>query len=442
MRKMLVVAMREYQAAVKTKAFIISLVLMPILMGGSIVAQVFLKDKVDIADKRVAVVDQTGQLYDALAGAARDRNETKIFSGEGDARKQVKPRFVVEKVELVDGDPAQTAFALSERVRAKGDERLFAFVMIGPDAVRPGADPVRAAAHYHSQTPTYEEVADWAEAELNERIQELRFQGARVDLATVRAAVAPVPLANLELVTRDEQGNIKKAEKANQAANFLIPLGLMMLMFMVIMVGASPLMQSVLEEKMQRIAEVLLGSISPFQLMMGKLVGVVGVSLTMATFYLVGGYLALRNAGYAQFFPAHLIWWFVVFQGLAVLMFGSLFIAVGAAVTDMRESQSLMTPVMLIVCAPMLVWVNVLREPTAAFSTVISLFPPCTPMLMIVRQAVPPGIPLWQPLLGVALVLLTTVAFVWAAGRIFRVGLLMQGRGANFREMCRWVVRG
>ncbi len=442
MRRMLVVAVREYQAAVKTKAFIISLVLMPVMMGGSIVAQVFLKDRVDIADKRVAVVDETGLLYDAIETAARLRNETKIFSGEGDARKQVKPRFVVEKVELVDGDPAQTAFALSERVRAKGDEKLFAFVMIGPDAIRPGADPVRAGAHYHSQTPTYEEVADWAEAKLNERIQELRFEGASVDLATVRAAVAPVPLANLELVTRDEQGNIKKAEQSNRAANFLIPLGLMMLMFMVIMVGATPLMQSVLEEKMQRIAEVLLGSISPFQLMMGKLLGVVGVSLTMATFYLVGGYLALRNAGYAQFFPAHLIWWFVVFQGLAVLMFGSLFIAVGAAVTDMRESQSLMTPIMLIVCAPMFVWVNVLREPTAAFSTAISLFPPCTPMLMIVRQAVPPGIPLWQPLLGVVLVLFTTVAFVWAAGRIFRVGLLMQGRGANLREMCRWVLRG
>ena len=99
-------------------------------------------------------------------------------------------------------------------------------------------------------------------------------------------------------------------------------------------------------------------------------------------------------------------------------------------------------PVMVVVVLPMMLWISVAREPTTTFSTVVSLFPPATPMLMLVRQAVPPGIPFWQPALGTLLVLLTTLLCVFAAGRIFRVGILMQGKGAKLTEMVRWIARG
>ena len=133
---------------------------------------------------------------------------------------------------------------------------------------------------------------------------------------------------------------------------------------------------------------------------------------------------------------------FVVFQTLAVLMFGALFIAVGAAVTDMKEAQSLTTPVMILVMFPIFVFSKVIEEPTAPLSVILTLIPPATPMLMTRRQAVPPAVPLWQPLLGIVLVLMTTLVFVFAAGRIFRVGILMQGKGANVAELFRWVFRG
>ena len=99
-------------------------------------------------------------------------------------------------------------------------------------------------------------------------------------------------------------------------------------------------------------------------------------------------------------------------------------------------------PVMLLICIPMFVWLNVIREPNSSFATGISLFPFATPMLMLGRQAVPPGIPMWQPILGVCLVLLTTTLCVYAAGRIFRVGILMQGKGANIGQVLKWVFRG
>jgi ABC-2 type transport system permease protein len=91
---------------------------------------------------------------------------------------------------------------------------------------------------------------------------------------------------------------------------------------------------------------------------------------------------------------------------------------------------------------PIFVWINVAREPTSTFSTMASLLPTATPMLMILRIAVPPGIGWWQPVLGLVFMLITTVAFVYAAGRIFRVGILMQGKGASVRELLRWIVQG
>lgn len=444
MRKTLVVAMREYQAAVKTKAFLLSLILMPVMMGGSIVFQLIMKDRVDIADKHVAVVDLSGQLYPAIAAAAESRNQSDlkergIFQEKDGQRKQVQPKYLLQQVAHSGGELQETLVALSDRVRKN---EIFAFVVIGPDVVNPEAKGDAATVNYYSNSPTNDDVQEWFVGPINRTIQELRLASAKLDPAIVAAATQRVPVGNLGLFSVSESGQVTKAQQTNRIANFFVPLGMMMLMFMVVMVGASPLMQSVLEEKMQRIAEVLLGSISPFSLMMGKLLGMVGVSLTIATLYLVGAFASLKYAGFSEFFPAHVVWWFIVYQALAVLMFGALFIAVGAAVSDMKEAQSLMTPVMFVIVAPMFVWTSVVKEPLSTMSTAFSLFPPATPMLMVMRQAIPPGVPWWQPIVGIVGVLLTTLFFVFAAGRIFRVGILMQGKGAKFSEMIRWVFQG
>ncbi len=139
-----------------------------------------------------------------------------------------------------------------------------------------------------------------------------------------------------------------------------------------------------LEEKIQRIAEVLLSSIPPFQLMLGKLLGTVAVALTTASLYLLGAYFALKRTGYVQYFPSDQVSWFIAFLALAVLMFGSIFIAIGASVTDMKEAQSMMGPIMLLLVSPMFVWFNVVREPNSTMALVIQPDPPLTPMLMIV----------------------------------------------------------
>jgi len=441
MRKVLVVAVREYQAAVRSKGFIITLVAMPILMGGGLVGQKLLEGRVDLTEKRVAVLDYSGRLFDALARAAEERNEsTEVFRVDADgSRRQVGPRFVVEYIASPAEDPLQAQFELSERVRQEG---VLGFVIIPETIIQTGKEPAAATIEYYSNRPTYFDFPRWLESEVNRQVQEIRLQSANVDPDLVRAATTPVDVTSLGLVSRDADGRLLQAEETNRAASLLVPVGLMMLMFMVIMIGAQPLLQSVLEEKMQRIAEVLLGSVSPFQLMLGKLLGVVGTSLTITAVYLVGGVGALEGAGFGSLLASDVVWWFVLYSALAVLLYGAVFAAVGAAVTDMKEAQSLIMPVMLVLASPFFIWLHIVREPGSNFALAVSLFPPATPLLMPMRQAVPPGIPLWQPCVGIVLVLLATFLCVFAAGRIFRVGILMQGQGARLGQMLRWIVTG
>ena len=439
MRKTISVAIRDYKAAVKTKAFLIGLLMMPLMFGGGILAQIVLRNNNDVRDKRVAVVDYTGRLFDGINQASDIRNQTLIYEGEGAARKQIQPKYIMEKADPGTNDAAHMALALSDRVRKK---EIFAFIIIEADALESGRKPSQSVVNYHSESPTYDQIQQWIAGPLNERIQQMRLQASNLDARIVREATRRVLVSNLGLVKADAAGNPIQAEQSNLAANIFVPIGLMMLMFMVVMGSAGPLMNSVLEEKMQRIAEVLLSSIPPFQLMLGKLLGTVAVALTTGSVYLLGAYLALKRAGYVQYFPWDQVWWFIAFLSLAVLMFGSIFIAIGASVTDMKEAQSMMTPAMLLLVSPMFVWFNVVREPNSTIALAMSLIPPMTPMLMIVRQSVPPGVPVWQPLSGIVLVLAATLICVFAAGRIFRVGMLMQGKGAKVSEMVRWALRG
>jgi ABC-2 type transport system permease protein len=439
MRKILDVAIREYNAAVRTKAFIISVVLMPIMMGGGIVMHRLLKDQVDLTPKRIAVIDHSAAIGPFLVNAAKVYNETAIFDKESKA--QNKPRIEIELVApQMDEGEKPYAVALSDRVREK---ELSAWVEIGARVVDPAAEGPAGSVAYHSKGSLMDSQLRWLGMEINNQTRSLRMADAEVDEATIQGLIAPVRIENLGLVSVDEAtGEVASARRTNEIATLVVPMVMMMLMFMMVTMGATPLVNSVLEEKMQRIAEVLLGSVTPFQLMMGKLLGTVGVSFTVGVIYFVGGALTVSRVGASEYIPYHILPWFFAYQTAAVLMFGAMFVALGSACNDLKEAQSLMMPIWLVVCAPLFVWFQVVRQPLSNFSTGLSLFPPCTPMLMLLRQTTPEGVPAWQPWAGLAGVVLCTLLCVWIAGRIFRVGLLLQGQPPKVSEIFRWAVKG
>ncbi|MBM4073458.1 MAG: ABC transporter permease [Planctomycetes bacterium] len=453
MRKTMVIAAREYRAAVRTKTFVISLVMLPILMAGSFLLQRMFRGIVDTQDKHFVLVSHQAPrpLLDAVTAALDAYNRTDSFDKE--THKQIKPRFIIDKIEPAAQSAAahdRLRLTLSDQIR---DGQLVGFMEIIPagykhgegNKPRPPADDTYAplVLRYQTNRPTFLAFSRFVEKVVTDSVRAQLGKKAGLNRAQTLALASPVAVEFKGLVKLDAgTGAIAESSEQGRFAGVIVPGVMMMLMFMVILMTATPLMQGIVEEKMQRIAEVLLGSVPPFELMMGKILGMVGVSLTIAGVYLGGAYWAAQHFGIADSISIELLIWFVIFQALAGLMFGSLFIAIGAACTDMKETQNLLWPVMLLACLPMFLLGNILQEPSGPIARGLSFFPFATPTLMMARIASPPGIPWWEPAIGVALVLATTLLCVYVAGRIFRIGILLQGKGARLGEILTWAIRG
>jgi ABC-2 type transport system permease protein len=218
-----------------------------------------------------------------------------------------------------------------------------------------------------------------------------------------------------------------------------VPAGCVFLLYMMVMSATPVLLNTVLEEKMQKISEVLLSAVTPFQLMMGKLLGATMVSFTLSALYLgcISG--MLWKMGVLNLVPPTLIPWFVFFQLLSLLIFGSIFLAIGSVCSEIRDAQSFMFPVMMLVMLPFFVFMPIMQSPGSSFARWFSLFPPATPMLLLLRIAIPPGPPWWEIALGVALTTLFMFGCVWAGAKIFRIGILAQGQAPSFGKLLAWI---
>ncbi len=440
MPKFLRIAIRDYTESVRTKAFLISVLLAPIFMCGGLFAIWLLKDQVDTKDKHIGLIDHTGEIAAFVEERAEERNTNAIFDPE--TEEKVRPGYVIEVVEPAADDAGMQAIRVDLSKKIENRE-LVAFVEIGADVIEPGGESDEDRIRYHSEADLFDELRGWLGGPINDRIRNLRLTAAGLDEEEVKQYFNWVSLERTGLVKLDEEtGEVHQEEAMGEGLAIGIPLAVMMLMFMMIMSGAIPLISATLEEKTQRISEVLLGSVRPFEMMMGKLIGNYLVSLTVVSVYLTGVLIVCQYQGLLDRVPLDLLPWFFVNTGLAIFMFGAMCTAVGAACNDAKEVQSLTMPLMLPIIVPMMIWVPVIKEPLSGFATWTSLFPLFTPILMLLRQTTPGGVPMWQPWVGMIGVFAVTLLSVWAGGRIFRVGLLMQGKPPKITDLVRWAIRG
>jgi ABC-2 type transport system permease protein len=438
MRKTLRLAKREYKAAVKTKGFIIGLILAPIMMSGGLIAFLLLKDRVDTTDKNVAIVDRTGVIAEAIVEAAEARNSAEVY--EQDTGKKVKPAYLFEIVEPQEEELEAQRLELSDRVRSG---KLHAFVVIGPDVVHPGENQEANRIAYHAKNAAMDDLRGWINWPINNHLRKLRLADAGIDESAVRDLFFWASVEGLGLVSVDKDtGTIKNPKRSNEAQAMLVPIAMMMLMFMMVMMSVPGLLHSVMEEKTQRIAEVLLGSIKPFEFMMGKVLGGIAVSLTSSLVYVIGGIIAINRMGLGEYVPYHMLPWFFIYMIFAVTMLGAMAATLGSTCSEAKDAQSLTFVTIMPAIIPMFVYVPIAKEPLSSFATWMSLFPTFTPLLMLLRQSTPVGVPLWQPLVGLIGILVFTVVFVWIGGRIFRVGILMQGTPPKLSNIIRWGIRG
>ncbi len=420
---------------VGSKAFILSIAIMPVFMLGGAVVPQLLKDRVDTNEKRIVVLDESGSLYDSMQKAVAARNEYATHDAE--TGKQIAPKYKVE-AGLAGPVTDELRLSLSDEIR-KGD--LYAFVEIPPDVLQTPADGQPSVMTFYAENTALSDVKRWFEQTLTNIVQTRRLEAAGIDPTVVDQSKA-VTVQGRGLFDRAADGGVTKAQDRQEVLSILLPLGIMMFMFMIIMMSAQPMLESVLEEKTNRIAEVLLGSATPLQIMTGKLFGNVAGSLTIATIYLSGAYGLARYNDVLDVVPFDILPWFLVYQVLAVLMFSSLFMSIGAAVNQLKEAQSLLLPVWILIVLPLFVWLNIVREPTGSFATWFSMIPPFIPMLMCLRMSATSAIPAWQPILGLVLSLATTALCVFAASRVFRIGMLTQGRAPKLNEILRWAISG
>lgn len=438
MSKVLRIAKREYLAIVRTKGFVIGLVLAPVVMGGSAIAMALLEGHVDTRDRTLAVIDRSGIVAQALVQAAEARTAHVVYDGE--TGEKLRPAYRVEVMSPDDGDPEAQRLELSNKVRSG---RLHAFIELGPGVLHPRADTAAARVAYYGENAAMDEIRRWVERSINDCLRRLRLSEMGIETSTAPDLFDWVVAGPMALVSVDPQtGVMRGGRRTSEIEAIAAPLVLPMLMFLMIMMGAVPLLNAVVEEKSQRIAEVVLGSAKPSQFMAGKVVGGVGVSLTGSVVYIVGGIIALQQLGLSEHIPYRILPWFAAYMLMAVVMLGSVYLAFGSACNDAQEAQSLMLPAMLPVMVPMFVMVPVLREPDSLFATLFSLVPPFTPILMLVRMAVREGVPLWQQAFGLAGLAVAAALAVWAAGRIFRVAILMQGVPPKMGNLLRWAFRG
>lgn len=198
MHKIMILAGREYKAAVRTKGFIIGLVLTPILMSSGFIAIKLSQKMADVSDKTIAVIDRSGVMADAIVEAAKTRNDTGLFDASG---KKVRPAYRIEIIAPDDKNPAGQRLALSNRIRGK---KLHAFVEIGTGILHPTGSTRESGVAYYSESAMMDDARQWLSWPVNNRLRRLRMDDAGIDESKVRDLFAWMNIEALEPVSVDK----------------------------------------------------------------------------------------------------------------------------------------------------------------------------------------------------------------------------------------------
>jgi ABC-2 type transport system permease protein len=237
-------------------------------------------------------------------------------------------------------------------------------------------------------------------------------------------------------------GQATQGQKRNNVQTLAVPFFLVYLLAIIALVGAAPNLGGVAEDKMQRVYEMLLTSASPFDLMMGKVLASLGTSLTSSVLYITAGLLVLAGMAMFGIAPMHLLPWFFVYLIADVALLSALGAALGSACATPQDAQHLAFLLFIPVFIPLILVASLVQQPNGALAVVMSFIPPFTPVVMLLRQSMPGGVPWWQPWLGLVGVVIWGLAVVWIGARIFRIGILSQGKTPKLAELAQWVVRG
>jgi ABC-2 type transport system permease protein len=430
MGKLLLIIRREYLVRVRTKSFVIFTVLMPLLIG----AGFLLPGKLMLQNtgtKRIVIVAADSALANSikteLAGShAADDDD----APRPETRKSARPEFDVS-VETVPSEDLRRR--LTSQVR---EGKLDGFAWIDADAAT-----ARKGLYYSRN------ASDFIEAQLVSRafrfaLSERELAGHGFSAAEAKTLLGPV---SVDTVRIDKEG----ANKSNGLGAFLLPYFLLIAIYTTVLIYGVYVMRSVIEEKSSRVIEVLLGSVTPMQLMAGKIIGVGAVGLTQIGIWAAAGAI-LGTGSFAMarqllgnsLKDAHLstaaMVLFPVFFLLGYATYACLYAAIGAMCNSDDEAQQLQFPVTLPLILCMICAMAIIRDPNTPLAFWLSMFPLTSPIIMYVRVSVSSP-PTWQIAASIAISLASLYGLVWLTARIYRIGILMYGKRPTLPEILKWV---
>jgi ABC-2 type transport system permease protein len=419
MRRMATVAWREFRHTALTKGFLIAAVGVPLAVFLLVpLIPSMARSTPRPIEGTIVVIDGVGGCTAALQQALQAPAES-IFGRDDPLQGPVEVKATVQAA-APDADET----ALRQRV-ARGDAT--ALITFTRDAdgehaalVVPSASPPRHTARLES--------------------------AARQAVVRARAAAAGQDYERLRTLMAAERVRASRISPDGAVAaestelRILVPMGFMMLLWITVFTSANYLLTTTIEEKGSRVMEVLLSAVSPMELLAGKLLGQACVSLVMLAMYGAAGLSTLGALAMLDVVPLSHLLWFVVWFPIAYFMVAAIMGGIGAAVSDLREAQSLVGPAMMALMVPLVLWLPIVENPNGPLAVAFSFIPPASPFVNILRvTAASEPVPLWQSVAALATAIACVIAIVWAGARVFRVGVLMQGKTPTPRELLRWV---
>jgi ABC-2 type transport system permease protein len=419
MRKVWLIFKREYVTRVRTKAFIFSTVLIPVLLVGYMALLVVISTHNASTTLKIVLVDESGGLAQAISANLKE----KLPNGQPDVQ-------VAETLEKADEQAKAD-------LRAKVLSGQLGGYLVVPKGVLSGKEAEFYTKNPGDLTRTGSLRRAVGEAVVSRRLSD---QGIHVDnLAKVTEWVG------IRLVKVTKQG---ETEESGQT--LLIGFVAAFMLYGTLIIYGVFTMRSVLEEKTTHIVEVLVSSLRPLQLLGGKILGVAAVGLTQYLIWTIsGGLLATYGAAMASAFwpdaahlsihiPASLLVFMVVFFLGGYFLYSALYATVGAIVSTEQDAQQMQLPIIMPLILSLLLLNVVLRDSNSTTSVVLSMIPFFSPILMIFRITLETP-PLWQIALSLGLLIATTLGVVWFSARIYRVGILMYGKRPSLVEIFRWL---
>lgn len=461
MKYALRIGFREFAEHTKTKGFIIGIVLFPLLLFAGFRVPALL-EKISKTTRAFAVIDPSGELTAVVDEAVEhdwqesddkarlawlEKRKADPETPDYEPQKRLFQRVEIP-AEALAATPAETIanlkpWLLGEKKVKVGEDEKELFALIVMPKIQ---GHLRKGVEYWSTNLTDDALSKLVSHALEERLRRLEYTSKGIAQDEVeRIARIEVRFDDKDPRKAAGEEDVGMAEKARQWA----PIGFVYLMFVAMMTVAQMLLSSTVEEKASRIFEVLLSSVTPGELMLGKLMGVAAVGFVMLAAWFVSLFAILRfGAGNLSeiagpllglvFTPSVLIPLAVYFL-LGFLLYASLLLALGSLCNTIKEAQNFMSPVMLVLMIPLLAMIPVARDPNGMLAQVLSWIPPFTPFVMMNRIAGEPAG--WEIAGTIALLVASVAGMLWLAGRVFRNGVLRTGAPPKVVELLRMLRR-